>query len=724
MFKKLSVVLVFIVMISMLSFGQEKDRGERINGSTYENERLGLKIALPEGEWYAKDTSQGGAAVFMLSSPEWEDFSLLLVMMPSAIGIRTAEDRNVQLSNYFGDKYEKVAIKEGRIDGRETGILIYDYKDKEINQRSYVHVFVAARQTYLLQLSGPEPQWADKGQELEALFAGMSLFQRKVATPQEDKPGETVELEALPEDIETNAAIKHHFLKLDIDPPSNGLKVFDRITAEITGDDVRQVNFYLWDMDVDYVKKDGQDLLFSLEPIKEGSNKLVIDLDKAYNAGERIELEFAARKEDFISENPSQLISGYNVFGQVRKKSSYTSHVVYYPIDNDNATTGEVWITVPAGYQAVSVGKLMEIFSEGGRITYRWKTDIALPRILPFAFAVAEYEKYTAKTESGMEIEVYSWKEFEEQARQRVEVIKDIADFQTRLHGKFPFEKLAYVHVIPKEGLAGVSLPTMILLSDQFFKSDVSYDVIKKSVTAAMNGPLVLADEMSHQWNIYAVSFPNELGEGMAQYTDTLFAEHIGGREVLSEHLEYYSEIYKAGIANDPDKPIASKDVYQTKAYSAIAFCKGAMVLNMLRYVLGDETYFTAYRNIFETYFGKEADFDDFQKMMEAKSGQRLDWFFEQWYHRTGYPFYEVTLEKVTPEQARYEVVVAINQTQKAEIYRMPMDITFLADDREKTFQKVMTDKRANTFTFELDFKPLKVVIDKEGMLLKDVTYQ
>jgi len=724
MSKKLGVILSIVVLSTLLLLGQEQDRGEKIEGDTYENERLGLKIRLPEGPWFVKDTSQGGATVFVLSSPGWKEFNLLLVMMPAAIGIRTAEDRNAQLSNYFGEKYEKVAIETGSIDGRQTGVLIYNYKSKKENQRSYTHVFVADDQTYLLQLSGPEPKWLENQEKLKNIFAGMSFFERKVATPQEEKPEQRVELEAPPEDIETNAAIKHHFLKLDIDPPSKRLKVYDRFTAEITGDNVQQVAFYLWAMDVDSIKMDGRDVAFSLEPLRDSAKKLVINLGSSYNSGEKIELEYSAHKDDFISESPEGLISGYNIFGQVREKSTYTSHIVYYPVDNENRTTGEVWITVPAGYMAVSVGKLLETYSEGGKLTYRWRTDIAVPRILPFAFAVAEYEKYSTKTDSGMEIEVYTWSEFEEHALKRVDVIKDIADFETRLHGKFPFEKLAFIHVIPEEGLAGVSLPTMILLSDQFFKSDISYDVIRTSVTAAMSGPLVLADEMSHQWNIYAVSFPNELGEGMAQYTDTLFAEHIGGREVLSEHMGYYSSLYKAGIANAPDKPIASKEVYQTKAYSSIAFCKGALVLNMLRYVLGDEAYFTAYRNIFETYFGKEADFDAFQKMMESKSGQKLDWFFEQWYHRAGYPQYDVTLEKVTPKGDKYEVVVAIRQRQEGSSYKMPMDLTFLAADVEKTFEKVMIDERAKQLAFELEFKPEQIILDRDGMLLKDVTYR
>ena len=159
--------MILSIIFALLLSAQEKDRGEKIEGDTYKNERLGLNISLPEGQWHAKDRSQGGATVFSLSSPEWEDFNLTLVMMPSAIGIKTAEDRNMQLSNYFGDKFQKVAIEKGTIDGRETGILIYNHVGKEATQRIYTHVFVIEDQTYLLTLSGPEPKWIENQQNLE-----------------------------------------------------------------------------------------------------------------------------------------------------------------------------------------------------------------------------------------------------------------------------------------------------------------------------------------------------------------------------------------------------------------------------------------------------------------------------------------------------------------------------------------------------------------------------
>ncbi|MBN1224553.1 MAG: hypothetical protein JXB23_14990 [Candidatus Aminicenantes bacterium] len=724
MCKKICLILVVTFALSLLLLSQENIAGEKIEEDVYKIDRMGLSVRLPEGEWYAKDSSQGVAWVFTLTNRKWSGFSLVLVMMPSAIGIRSAEDRNLQLSNYFGDKYEKVGIEKGRIDGRETGVLIYNYKDKAVNQRSLTHVFVVDDQTCLLQVSLPDQYW-EKGEKMIAeIFAGIALFERTTAAVQDERPVDTEKEESGLDKIETKARILHHSLDLDIDPGTGRFEVTDKIDAEISENDVTQVEFQLSDMEVDSVTMGGNRLEHSLEPLQEYSKKMVIDLDKTYSKGDKIVLEYTAHKDDFLFTNPGKLIADYNIFGQVREDSSYTSHVFYYPFDEDNATSGDVWITVPKGYQAISVGKLVEVKAEGEKSLFHWKTDFALPRMLPFAFAVAKYEKYTAESASGVTIEVYTWKAFEKQALERVDVIKDIVDFESKLYGKFPFEKIAFIHVVPKEGLAGVSLPTMILLSDMFFKSDVSYDVIKESVQRAMTGPLVLADEMSHQWNAYAVFFPNQLAEGMAQYTDTLFAEHIGGKDVLKKHMDYYLGLYKAAVAIHPDKLIASQEIYQTEAYSSIAFCKGALVLNMLRYVVGDDMFFEAFRNMFETNFGKKADFDTLREGMEAKYGRPLDWFFEQWYHRTGYPRYEMTLGQTEKQGDVYTVKVFIKQTQKGGFFKMPMDITFVSGDAEKTFDRVLVDEREKSLTFELDFDPQKVLLDKDMWLLEEVVYK
>lgn len=721
MMRHICLILLVLALISPLS-AQESQRGTKIEGNFYENKKLGVRIRLPEGNWYYEDKSQGPASVVVLSNPEVEKFNFSIIMMPVVIGIKTAEHRNSQLSLIFGDKYKQVELGQGVIDKRETGVLVYDLVVADtLVTRVYTHILVIEDNTYMVQVSGPKEQWEDKYQQFKEIFNRLTFVEKM---PEEKIVDIEKKEEEKPAELAQNSKIIHHSIKMDVNPYTGEFKLSDRFTIRILKDQTKDLEFFLSDVVVDSIKFGDKNLSFSLLNYQEMIKKLTINLNEEYDSTTELTLNFFAHKPDFLFSAEDKLIAGYNILGQIAEKSSFSSHVFYYPVDNENETTGEIWIAVPRGFVAISAGKLVEVDSTQDKLIYHWKTDIAIPRLLPFAFAVGEYEKYSTTAKVGTPIEIYTWKIFETHALKRIDLVRDIVDFYNEIFGQFPFEKIAIIHVIPQKGMAGVSLPTMIFLSDMFFTSDCSYQTIKEDVQKSFMGPLVLADEISHQWNAYAVAFPNELAEGMAQYTDALFAEHVGGKEVLKNHIQYYSTLYKAAIMNNPDAPIASSEVYKTLAYQSIAFCKGAVVLNMLRYVVGDSNFFAGMRYIFKEYLGKKSNYDDLKQAMEKFYEDSLDWFFEEWYQRTGYPSYEVKLEKVKRHKDKYLVSVLIKQTQEGKPFTMPIDISFFSFKDEKTFPKVIVNEKEEKLFFELEFRPQEVMIDREGMILKDVVYK
>jgi|GEM_PF-4319033 len=721
MMKYLCLIISVISIVSPLS-AQDSQKQIEIEGNLYENPNLGIKIRLPEGSWYYEDKSQGPASVVVLSNRKVEKFNFSITMMPEAIGIRTAEDRDAQLSLFFGNKYKRLELNKGKIDNKETGVLVYDLQVADtLVARAYSHILIVDGNIYIAQVSGPKDEWEVKFSQFKEIFNGLTFIEKKV----EKKKIELDEKDDIkPPELAKNAKIVHHSIKMDINPHTSELKLSDHFNIRIMQDKTKNVEFLISDIIVDSVKLHKKKLSFSLSDYAETIKKLTIALPKEYDSNTELTLIFFAHKPNYLFTAEDKLIAGYNVFGQIEKLSSFSSHVLYYPIDEDNETTGEIWITVPREYMAISAGELIAVDSTRDKITYYWKTDIAVPRILPFAFAVGEYEKYSAIAKAGTQIEIYTWGNYKEHALRRLDIACDVVDFYNQIFGPLPFEKIAIIHVTPKKGMAGVSLPTMILLSDMFFTSDCSYETIKEDVQKSFMGPLVLADEISHQWNAYAVAFPNQLAEGMAQYTDALFAEYVGGREMLKNHIKYYSDLYKAGIKNNPDAPIASPDIYQTQAYQSIAFCKGAVVFNMLRYVVGDSNFFAGMQYVFKEYFGKKADYNDIKQAMEKFYDDSLDWFFEEWYERTGYPSYEVKLEKIKKHKNKYLVTVLVKQIQEGEPFKMPIDISLLSDKDTKDFSKVMIDQREQRLNFELNFRPQKVEIDRDGMLLIDVLYK
>jgi aminopeptidase N len=60
-------------------------------------------------------------------------------------------------------------------------------------------------------------------------------------------------------------------------------------------------------------------------------------------------------------------------------------------------------------------------------------------------------------------------------------------------------------------------------------------------------------------------------------------------------------------------------------------YWKGAVVFHALRTEIGDDAFFSGLRDVFRLYGGKTISLRQFQRLMEQKSGETLDDFFQYW---------------------------------------------------------------------------------------------
>jgi aminopeptidase N len=65
---------------------------------------------------------------------------------------------------------------------------------------------------------------------------------------------------------------------------------------------------------------------------------------------------------------------------------------------------------------------------------------------------------------------------------------------------------------------------------------------------------------------------------------------------------------------------------------------KGAMVLHMLRRLVGDDVFFAGVRTFYDDWKFRKAGTDDFRKAMEKASGRDLTGFFESWIYGAAIP--------------------------------------------------------------------------------------
>jgi len=160
------------------------------------------------------------------------------------------------------------------------------------------------------------------------------------------------------------------------------------------------------------------------------------------------------------------------------------------------------------------------------------------------------------------------------------------------------------------------------------------------------------------------------------------------------------------------------------KSADPTAYKKGALVLHMLRETVGEEMFWKALHRYLDENKYKPVGSADLQRIFEETTGKRLDWFFDQWVYKAGYPelrvrpFYQAPTRKLTLE---------VTQTQSAEamtplVFRLPVEIEIATAAGEKT-ESIEITRRTQRFTFQLDGKPLMIRFDKGARILKKVDF-
>ena len=238
----------------------------------------------------------------------------------------------------------------------------------------------------------------------------------------------------------------------------------------------------------------------------------------------------------------------------------------------------------------------------------------------------------------------------------------------------------------------------------------------------------VIAHEIAHQWwgdLITLRSWEHTwLNESFGTYSDYLYTrfdrgEDAGAFDLLGKKNQYLNEAHNRYMRpivfkryNDPD------DNFDSHTYP-----KGACMLHLLRYILGDDTFFRIISTFLHQNEFKPVDTQDFMKTVKEVSGKNMDWFFEQYFFSPGHPVFEVT--KYWNESTK-KLTITVLQKQDTipgvPVYTIPVNFGFTFPDR-KIVKEVWLKNKAETFEFEFATEPLLVRLDDGNYLLKEVTF-
>ncbi|HEV3207983.1 MAG TPA: M1 family aminopeptidase [Terriglobales bacterium] len=243
--------------------------------------------------------------------------------------------------------------------------------------------------------------------------------------------------------------------------------------------------------------------------------------------------------------------------------------------------------------------------------------------------------------------------------------------------------------------------------------------IASRAVTEKVNYRL-LANTIARQWWGVSVSPASRddwwLSDGFARYSEARYVEQAAGPAGLEETVK---DMSVGALAYDtvPLSSAGKLDLFSPE-FQSLVTDKGAMILHMLRWVLGDQKYDQTMRTFAAKYAGKSATLDDFRAMAEKYYGDQLTWFFSQWLDSTGAPEFKTkyTIYRLGNNKG-FRVVGQI--TQDLDLFRMPVELKIDTDG--KTEQKRVEVVGTNSaFTVETFGKPRRIAIDPDDRVLKN----
>lgn len=324
---------------------------------------------------------------------------------------------------------------------------------------------------------------------------------------------------------------------------------------------------------------------------------------------------------------------------------------------------------------------------------YDWRHDIPCATYL-YTFAVAPFVRLDIAS-APVPMMVYALPADTTATRRSFKQLDRMVAMLSRRFLPYPFEKVGYVNT----PIGSMEHETMI-----------SFDVRLSRSGDTVNA--TAAHELAHQWFGDLVT-PRDfrdawLNEGFATFCETLWAEELGGNApYLSSQTtklnSYLTTDSKAeGVLPLYNFPRATP----SSNYPSTIYDKGAVVLGMLRYELGDSIFFQGIQDYLRRYSYGNTTTDSLRAVLESHAGRSLGWFFDQWVLRAGWPVIRVDIQRADngngTDRVEARLTQALNDTM-IPYQNLPVELGFVSGT---TTTYRMLKLSAGQQTFVLDSIP------------------
>lgn len=370
----------------------------------------------------------------------------------------------------------------------------------------------------------------------------------------------------------------------------------------------------------------------------------------------------------------------------------------------DKIDSLDTYVTVPKGNRVASNGLLQSetAIEDDEKVIFHWKHNYEIPAYL-VAIAVTDYAVFSdyVVSEDGDSLEIlnYIFPEDLQEAETDLKSTIDQIQLFSELFGDYPFENEKYGHAQFGWG-GGMEHQTMSFMGSFSFG--------------------LQAHELAHQWfgdKVTCGSWQDIwLNEGFATYLTGLSYENLIGEETFN--------VWKTNVINNvTSRGDGSVFVTDTTSVGRIfsgrlSYSKGAYLLHMLRWTLGDDDFFQACRNYLndpKLAYGY-ATSPDLQGHLEALYGQSLQEFFDDWLYGQGYPSYNVNWWPLEEGKIGIQLEQSTSHS-SVDFFEMPVPLR-LEGENDTLYVRLDHTEDGQEFISDVPFEVQNVVFDPDKWIL------
>jgi aminopeptidase N len=468
---------------------------------------------------------------------------------------------------------------------------------------------------------------------------------------------------------------------------------------------------------------DNKDLVY-----RSGNGTITVTLDRVYRPNEEISIRFRytvtspAKGVYFIPESPAS--DRFRHPAQVWTQNEPEDARYWFPSfdhPSDKAMSEE-FITAPKGEIAIGNGELVDKRANAdGTTVFHYRMRVPHATYLT-SFVVGDFVPLADK-HRGIPLTFYAYRDQRSVATAAFARTKDIMSAYESLTGvDYPFSKYDQVMVAGfsefdgMENITATNLAdTKILFAAFPFSKMLVEDLVSHELAHSWFGNLVTCRNWSELW----------LNEGFATFMEAASRETLYGRDSYLSKLKQDREEFFVDDAISKRRHALQNRLAQpdNSLFDATTYQKGGLVLHMLRETVGDAAFWKAVRLYLVRHkFGSVVS-SDLQSAMEEASGQKLQWFFDQWVYAAGFPKLEI---KQAYDKASSEVRLTVDQVQRDDgitpaAFRFPLEVE-VPTAAGPVARTLDISKRSETFVVKVPAEPNGLVVDKaEKIILKSV---